>query len=226
MRVLQWRRGRVAKFGAAAAVALVVLIIIVHNQMGSESSWGEDDLSPGVGPNSEKRVGGLRGMGRQPHHSYPNELPVFLGDGNPGNYEVTHKIKRQGPGEMGAAHRLRVDQRDEEERLKGVYGFNQLVSDEISLNRSVPELREEECQYWDYPKSLPKASVILVFHNEGWSTLLRTVHSVINRSPPQFLEEVLLVDDMSELEHLPAARASAREAVLQGPRPPHPQRGA
>ena len=72
----------------------------------------------------------------------------------------------------------------------------------ISLNRSVPELREEECQYWDYPKNLPKASVILVFHNEGWSTLLRTVHSVLNRSPPQFLEEVLLVDDKSELEHL------------------------
>ena len=36
----------------------------------------------------------------------------------------------------------------------------------------------------------------------GWSTLLRTVHSVINRSPPQFLHEIVLVDDKSELEHL------------------------
>ena len=59
----------------------------------------------------------------------------------------------------------------------GVYGFNQLVSDEMTLNRTVPDLREEECQFWDYPKILPKASVILVFHNEGWSTLLRTVNS-------------------------------------------------
>jgi polypeptide N-acetylgalactosaminyltransferase len=57
-------------------------------------------------------------------------------------------------------------------------------------------------RYWDYPRDLPKASVILVFHNEGWSTLLRTVNSVLNRSPPQFLEEVLLVDDKSELDHL------------------------
>ena len=84
----------------------------------------------------------------------------------------------------------------------GVYGFNQLVSDEMTLNRTVPDLREPECQHWDYPTKLPKASVIMVFHNEGWSTLFRTVHSVLNRSPPQFLEEVLLVDDKSELEHL------------------------
>jgi len=76
------------------------------------------------------------------------------------------------------------------------------VSDEISLNRSVPDQREEECRYWDYPEGMPTASVILVFHNEGWSTLLRTVHSVINRSPPSLLHEVVLVDDKSELEHL------------------------
>ena len=38
---------------------------------------------------------------------------------------------------------MRVEQKDKEERLKGVYGFNQLVSDEISLNRTVPDTREE-----------------------------------------------------------------------------------
>ena len=56
------------------------------------------------------------------------------------------------------------------------------------------------CKYWHYPdaKQLPTASVILVFHNEGWSTLLRTVHSVFNMSPPDLLKEIVMVDDYSD----------------------------
>jgi|ERR1719319_1045343 len=123
---------------------------------------------------------------------------------NTGNFEPAPAPKRVGPGEGGIAHKLKPSQAKEEQRLKGVYGFNQLVSDEISYDRAIPDTRIDECRYWDYPCDLPKASVILVLHNEGWSTLLRNVHSIINRTPPELLEEVILVDDKSELAHLGA----------------------
>lgn len=45
---------------------------------------------------------------------------------------------------------------------------------------------------------LPKTSVIICFCEESWSTLLRSVHSVMSRSPPELLEEIILIDDFSQ----------------------------
>ena len=46
--------------------------------------------------------------------------------------------------------------------------------------------------------NMTSASVIMCFYNEAWSTLLRSVHSVIDRSPPKLFRELILVDDHSD----------------------------
>ncbi|KAM9451512.1 polypeptide N-acetylgalactosaminyltransferase 10 isoform 1-T2 [Clarias gariepinus] len=119
------------------------------------------------------------------------------------NYEAIRRDAAQtGNGEQGKAFPLTdADQVDQAYRENG---FNIYVSDRISLNRSLPDIRHPNCKHKQYLESLPNTSIIIPFHNEGWSSLLRTVHSVLNRSPPQLIHEIILVDDFSDREHLKA----------------------
>lgn len=119
-----------------------------------------------------------------------------------GNFEPKEIEDRDGPGEKGQAHHLRQEQQNDADQSESEYGMNVACSDEISLDRTILDTRLPECKHWDYPYDLPSTSVIIVFHNEGWSVLLRTVHSVLNRSPKHVLKEILLVDDFSDKEKL------------------------
>ncbi|XP_074255776.1 polypeptide N-acetylgalactosaminyltransferase 13 isoform X3 [Saimiri boliviensis] len=109
---------------------------------------------------------------------------------------------QEGPGEMGKAVLIPKDDQEKMKELFKINQFNLMASDLIALNRSLPDVRLEGCKTKVYPDELPNTSVVIVFHNEAWSTLLRTVYSVINRSPHYLLSEVILVDDASEREFL------------------------
>ncbi|XP_063624582.1 putative polypeptide N-acetylgalactosaminyltransferase 9 isoform X2 [Cydia splendana] len=81
--------------------------------------------------------------------------------------------------------------------------FNQYVSDLISIRRKLPDPRDEWCKApGRFLKDLPQTSVVICFHNEAWSVLLRTVHSVLDRSPEHLIKEIVLVDDFSDMPHL------------------------
>ena len=89
------------------------------------------------------------------------------------------------------------------------HAFNQFVSDLISVTRSLPDPRDGWCRARSEASGLPATSVIITFHNEviimsvelrchanvilqAWSTLLRTVHTVLERSPSDLLQEIIL----------------------------------
>lgn len=82
-------------------------------------------------------------------------------------------------------------------------GFNLFLSNALPLDRDVPDIRPSACKAVTYDTTAPgfsTLSVIIVFYNEPFSTLFRSVHSVLNRTPPILLREIILVDDGSDLE--------------------------
>ncbi|XP_039264523.2 N-acetylgalactosaminyltransferase 7-like [Styela clava] len=121
----------------------------------------------------------------------------------PGNYELELPTHR-GPGEYGVAVSHTSEEKDAVDAAIKEFGFNMVNSDKISMDRYPKDLRHQECKHWNYApaKDLPTVSVVIVFHNEGWSTLMRTIHSVVNFTPKELLAEVVMIDDRSNKEHL------------------------
>ncbi|XP_067681627.1 N-acetylgalactosaminyltransferase 7-like [Haliotis asinina] len=195
-----WRRGRLK---VAVFTCLVIAICLISSGNKDLNDLEKEKLSA-----KETLVQNqAKGRDHDQQQDLPNEkkdVPrvdnsaAVLKKGELGNYEPTIKEVRSGPGENGAGVYLKTP---DEESIKK-YGCDMSVSDKISLDRSIPDTRDTECRFWHYPTSLPSASVVVVFYNEGNSTLLRTVHSIINRSPPSLLKEVVLVDDASTFDHL------------------------
>ncbi|XP_055973459.1 polypeptide N-acetylgalactosaminyltransferase 4 [Sorex fumeus] len=110
-------------------------------------------------------------------------------------------------GEWGRASKLQLGPEEEKQQqaLLERYAINIYLSDRISLHRHIEDRRMPECraQTFNYAR-LPTTSVIIAFYNEAWSTLLRTIHSVLETSPAVLLKEVILVDDLSDRVYLKA----------------------
>lgn len=108
-----------------------------------------------------------------------------------------------------------------EAQLKKI-ALNEELSEHISYNRTIPDARHPACRKKVYDNSLPTASVVIIFFNEPYSVLVRTVHSVLNTTPKNLLKEVILVDDGSsntelkyKLDYYVKTRLSDKVKVLR-----------
>ncbi|XP_014217204.1 N-acetylgalactosaminyltransferase 6 [Copidosoma floridanum] len=110
---------------------------------------------------------------------------------------IGEEKSRMGLGEQGKPAYLDASMEDLKDKLYKVNGYNGALSDQILLNRSISDIRHKDCRRKKYLRKLDSVSVVVSFHNEHFSTLMRTCWSVINRSPPSLLHEIILVDDAS-----------------------------
>ncbi|KAM8883862.1 polypeptide N-acetylgalactosaminyltransferase 4 [Synchiropus picturatus] len=109
------------------------------------------------------------------------------------------------PGEWGRATHLNLspEEKKQEEASVERYAINIYVSDKISLHRHIQDQRMSGCRSKKFNyRRLPTTSVIIAFYNEAWSTLLRTIHSVLETTPAILLKEIILIDDFSDRSYL------------------------
>lgn len=179
MRFTNFRSGRIIRLVVCALIFVPIIYIL--------ATWSD----------GHKKVRDVYNSAKQSALRKNREAPVLVQD-RFGNFEPHDLPKRTGPGENGEAYNLPPEKKNLAEDSEMEYGMNIACSDNISMHRSIRDTRLPECKHWDYPYDLPKTSVIIVFHNEGFSVLMRTVHSVIDRSPKHILHEIVLVDDFSD----------------------------
>uniref|UniRef100_A0ACB8G214 Uncharacterized protein n=1 Tax=Sphaerodactylus townsendi TaxID=933632 RepID=A0ACB8G214_9SAUR len=155
----------------------------------------------------------------------PNDSVIPL-SGSPRMHKVLtidRTIAPRDPKAVGQFGRPAVVPNEKQEEAKKRWNegnFNVYLSDLIPVDRAIEDTRPAGLLFkqrrlrHDLPfgsvvcsdllvhNDLPTTSIIICFVDEVWSTLLRSVHSVLNRSPPQFIKEIILVDDFSTKAYL------------------------
>ncbi|XP_056132676.1 LOW QUALITY PROTEIN: probable polypeptide N-acetylgalactosaminyltransferase 8 [Lampris incognitus] len=98
--------------------------------------------------------------------------------------------------------KLSEEDQKEAERLFQKYGYNAFLSDRLPIDREIPDTRDKRCIGRKYPEDLPSISIVLTFLDEALSIIKRAICSIIDKTPPRLLKEIILVDDHSANEDL------------------------
>lgn len=202
---------------ATSIVWLLIDVVILFYYLDPSSTSQQDDnriltrgqrriepdalhLAP---PRHESNVDAIR---NQPEKAVEQVFPVDKETAN--QLRKLMETQAFGPGyhgQGGTGVTVPEDKKDIKEKRFLENQFNVVASEMISVNRTLPDYRSEACRTSGNAiktAGMPTTSIIIVFHNEAWTTLLRTLHSVINRSPRHLLEEIILVDDKSDRDYL------------------------
>ncbi|KAM8806892.1 LOW QUALITY PROTEIN: polypeptide N-acetylgalactosaminyltransferase 5 [Eudromia elegans] len=198
--------------GSPAAVAGNASIGIGKDGVGSSSlvaSWlGAGSLGNSTGQLLERHhtdvpVAVASSWHRSPALGTLRGVPRGLGTHRVLAMDVTLAPRDpRAPGQFGNAVAVPAEKQEEAKSRWKEGNFNVYLSDLIPVDRAIADTRPAGCSEQRVHDDLPTTSVIMCFVDEVWSTLLRSVHSVLSRSPPRLLRELILVDDCSSKGYL------------------------
>ncbi|XP_049882421.1 polypeptide N-acetylgalactosaminyltransferase 1-like [Pectinophora gossypiella] len=164
---------------AAKVCALVVCALVMATMLVTTVEWlpaPELDQEDGSYDDEDRRLVGTSRLARSIHRlTWSAPLAAEY------ERQVLADEARivPGLGEGGAAASLAGARELGEQSLKRL-AMNVYLSDRIAYNRSVGDHRDPACAHELYDATLPSASVVVVFHNEPYSVVLRTIWSVVN----------------------------------------------
>lgn len=111
--------------------------------------------------------------------------------------------QRPGLGNNGEAVELSGISKEIGDKQLAKIALNEELSEILAYNRTIADVRSPLCAELKYDlDTLPTASIVIIFYNEPYSVLLRTVYSALGTGDPRILKEVILVDDFSTNEEL------------------------
>ncbi|CAJ0931007.1 unnamed protein product, partial [Mesorhabditis belari] len=97
----------------------------------------------------------------------------------------------------------RETEREAERRKWGerAFSFDMVSSDKIGPRRILDYQAEKNCKNASFQHD-QSVSIVIIYHNECLSVLLRMLTSIFDRTPESNLQEIILYDDASEVEHI------------------------
>lgn len=102
---------------------------------------------------------------------------------------------------------------DTSKTVKFNYGYDEVIAKKVSITRTIPDGRHKSCKVKKYSVK-NKVSIIISVFNEAWHVLLRTLHSIMQRTPEKLISEVVIIDDCSD-EILTYMKTELQEYVKQ-----------
>jgi len=82
------------------------------------------------------------------------------------------------------------------------FGYNAWLAERISLKRELPDVRDKRCLNISYNNMKDRGdqvTLIIIFRNEQLSMLLRTLHSLRDRTDFELIGELLVINDHSDM---------------------------